>query len=395
MTLPEFRLASRASSISRSPTLAIMAKAIRLRAAGVDVVDFSAGQPDFDTPRRIREAGKRAIESGHTRYTPTAGASELRRAVVRAYRRDFDLEFDLPQVLITNGGKHALMGLLLATCEAGDEVVVPTPCWPSFPELARIVGAKPVFARGSETGGFRPDRRTIEPAITSRTRAIILNVPANPSGVTLAPADLEAVAALARDADCWLIWDDTYAHLVFEPAAQGCYRRMADILGHRLLINGSASKSFAMTGWRIGWALGPEPVIRAATAFQSQMTSNACSISQQAAAAALDTDPGEFAWMAQTFGKRMKAMRAGLLEIPGVRCAAPDGGFYLFPDFSRRMLPDEDSTALAAALLDAEQVATVPGSAFAHDRHLRFSFTTSGERIRQGLARVRRFFASR
>ena len=170
---------------------------------------------------------------------------------------------------------------------------------------------------------------------------------------------------------------------------------MADLLGHRLLINGSASKSFAMTGWRIGWALGPEPVIRAATTFQSQMTSNACSISQQAAVTALRTDPAAFAWMAKTFRQRMRRMLRGLLGIPGVRCGIPDGGFYLFPDFSRRMLPGEDSAGLAAALLDAEQVATVPGSAFAHDGHLRFSFTAPEERIEQGIARVRRFFAAR
>ena len=241
-------LARRVAAISPSPTMAVMAEAMRLRAAGEDVVDFSAGQPDFDTPSVAREAGIQAIESGYTRYTANPGAPDLRAAVADCYRRDFDLDFAGGNVLITSGGKHALTGLLLATCEEGDEVVIPTPYWPTFPEQVKIVGAEPVFARAGEDTWFRPTRAVIEAGVTDRTRAIILNIPGNPSGVVLSPRELEDVAQLALEADAYLLWDDTYSRLTFEPAPEGAYRRMQDILGHRFLVAGGASKTYAMTG---------------------------------------------------------------------------------------------------------------------------------------------------
>lgn len=392
---PGYRLAARVSEIAPSPTMAVMAEAMRLRAAGEDVVDFSAGQPDFDTPEVARKAGIHAIESGYTRYTPNPGAPELRATVAAAYRRDFDLDFEALNVLVTSGGKHALTGLFLATLEPGDEVVIPTPYWPTFPEQVKIAGARPVFAPASEDSGFRPVRDAIEPAVSENTRAIILNVPGNPSGVVLSPPELEEVARLALEADAWLVWDDTYARLVFEPEPRGAWRRVADLLGDRFLIAGGASKTYAMTGWRLGWAIGPDPVIRGAASLQSQMTSNASSIAQRAALAALEADPADFAWMAREYARRGVRMRESLLEIEGVRCAVPDGGFYLFPNFAARLAPGEGSTGLATALLEAERVATVPGAAFGHDTHLRLSYATSDERIAEGVARIRRFFAAR
>lgn len=395
MTDPAIHLAARVSAISPSPTMAVMAEAMRLRAAGENVVDFSAGQPDFDTPPVAREAGIRAIESGYTRYTPNPGAPDLRAAVADAYRRDFDLDFGAGNVLITSGGKHALTGVLLATCEGGDEVVIPTPYWPTFPEQVRIAGAEPVLARAGEDTGFRPTREVIEPAVTGRTRCIIFNIPGNPSGVVLSAGELEAVAELALEADAYLLWDDTYARLTFEPAPEGCYRRMQDILGHRFVIAGGASKTYCMTGWRLGWAIGPEPVIKGAASLQSQMTSNASSISQKAALAAVTADPGDFAWMTREFARRMVRMRDGLLQIEGLRCGASDGGFYLFPNFEAVLRPGEGSGALASALLDEQRVATVPGIAFGHDTHLRLSYATSDAMIDEGVGRIRRFFAGR
>ena len=395
MTDPAIHLAARVSAVSPSPTMAVMAEAMRLKAAGEDVVDFSAGQPDFDTPPVAREAGIRAIESGYTRYTPNPGAPELRAAVADSYRRDFDLDFGAGNVLITSGGKHALTGLLLATCEEGDEVVIPTPYWPTFPEQVKIAGAAPVLARAEEDSGFRPTREVIEPAVTERTRCILFNIPGNPSGVVLSAAELEAVAELAREADAYLLWDDTYARLTFEPAPEGCYRRMQEILGHRFIVAGGASKSYCMTGWRLGWAIGPEPVIQGAASLQSQMTSNASSISQKAALAAVTADPEEFAWMTREFARRMVRMRDGLLRIEGLRCGAADGGFYLFPNFEAVLRPGEGSAALAAALLDEQRVATVPGIAFGHDAHLRLSYATSDEVIDDGVGRIQRFFAAR
>ncbi len=388
------RLASRISRIAPSPTMAVMAEAMRLKAAGEDVVDFSAGQPDFPTPDVARHAGMEAIRSGYTRYTPNAGAPEVRAAVAERYRLDYGLDFGASGVLLTDGGKHALTGLLLATCEAGDEVVIPIPYWPTFPEQVRIAEATPRLAPASGDNAFRPTRAVIEPHVGDHTRLIILNIPGNPSGIVLSPAELVDVARLTAEADAYLMWDDTYARLTFEPVPEGAWKAAADILGHRLLIAGSASKSYAMTGWRLGWALGPEPVIRAAASLQSQMTSNACSISQKAALAALRADPADFAWMTETFERRMRIMRGGLLAIPGVRCATPDGGFYLFPDFGDRMLPGETSQDLATALLH-ELVATVPGGAFGCDTHLRISFATGEEEIAKGMDRIRGFFERR
>ena len=395
MTDSTIHLATRVGAISPSPTMAVMAEAMRLKAAGEMVVDFSAGQPDFDTPAVARAAGMQAIESGYTRYTPNAGAPDLRSAVADCYRRDFDLDFGAGNVLITSGGKHALTGLLLATCEEGDEVVIPTPYWPTFPEQVRIVGADPILARAGEASGFRPTRAVIEAGITDRTRAIILNIPGNPSGVVLSPRELEEVAQLAREADAYLLWDDTYARLTFDPSPAGAYRRMQDILGHRFLVAGGASKTYAMTGWRLGWAIGPAAVIAGAASLQSQMTSNASSIAQKAALAAVTADPSGFAWMTEEFARRMARMRSGLLKIAGVRCGVPDGGFYLFPNFDAVLRPGEGSAALAAALLDEVRVATVPGVAFGHDAHLRLSYATSDEVIDEGVGRLQRFFAGR
>lgn len=395
MTDSGIHVAARVGAISPSPTMAVMAEAMRLKAAGENVVDFSAGQPDFDTPPVAREAGIQAIESGYTRYTPNPGAPDLRAAVADCYRRDFDLDFGAANVLITSGGKHALTGVLLATCEEGDEVVIPTPYWPTFPEQVKIAGAEPVLARAGEDTGFRPTREVIEPAVTERTRCIIFNIPGNPSGVVLSPGELEAVAQLALEADAYLLWDDTYARLTFEAAPEGCYRRMQDILGHRFVIAGGASKTYCMTGWRLGWAIGPEPVIKGAASLQSQMTSNASSISQKAALAAVTADPAGFQWMTEEFARRMVRMRDGLLQIEGLRCGASDGGFYLFPNFEAVLRPGEGSGALAAALLDEQRVATVPGVAFGHDTHLRLSFATSDAMIDEGVGRIQRFFAAR
>ncbi len=394
MSGSNLRLAARVRAIAPSPTMAVMAEAMRLKATGEDVVDFSAGQPDFDTPDVAREAGIEAIRSGYTRYTPNPGAPDVRAAVAAAYRRDFGLDFSAPNVLVTSGGKHALTGILLATCEPGDEVVIPTPFWPTFPEQVRIAGAEPVLAPADEASAFRPTRAVVAPRVTDRTRVIILNIPGNPSGVVLDPGELEDMAALAESCGAFLLWDDTYARLTFEPSPEGAYRRMQEILGPRFLIAGSVSKTWAMTGWRVGWAIGPEELIRGAAALQSQMTSNASSVSQKAALAALEADPADFAWMVREFARRSVRMREGLLKIPGVRCATPDGGFYLFPNFADRLRPGQGSGALASALLEQERVATVPGVAFGHDTHLRMSFATSDDQIDEGLARLQRFFAA-
>ena len=388
-------LASRVSQISPSPTMAVMAEAMRLTAEGEDVVDFSAGQPDFPTPEHIKKAGEDAIAHNFTRYTLNPGTPELCQAVADRYREDYGLAFDAANVIITSGGKHALVNLMLALVDAGDEVVIPTPYWMTFAEQVRLAGGTPVLVPTSEEDGFRMTAEVIAPAITDRTRILLLNFPANPTGAVIGDDEVRALGDLVADRDIFFLWDDTYARLMFEPAPSAAFQAVQKKLGDRFLIAGTASKAYAMTGWRIGWAMGPEVIIKACGSLQSHMTSNASSISQKAALAALISDQGPLAEMITEYAWRAKRLRDGLLEIPDVRVAMPGGGFYLFPNISAYLRDGETTTDFAGELLSEERVAVVPGLAFGHDGHLRTSFACSRERIAEGIVRMQRFFSSR
>lgn len=393
------RLANRISQIHPSPTMAVMAEAMRLKAEGVDVVDFSAGQPDFPTPEHIKLSGEKAIADNFTRYTPNPGTPELRRAVADRYREDYGLEFESSNVIITNGGKHALLNLMLALVGPGDEVVIPTPYWGTFSEQVRLAGGEPVFVATSEDDGFRMTADVIAPAITARTRILLLNFPANPTGAVIGDQEIRALGNLIEDSEVFFLWDDTYARLMFEPAPAAAFRHVQQLLGDRFLIAGTASKAYAMTGWRIGWAMGPEAIIQACGSLQSQMTSNASSISQKAALTALESDQSALAEMIAEYKRRANRLREGLLEIPNIRCGTPGGGFYLFPNVSHYLRPGENTTEttteLATELLSEVRVAVVPGSAFGCDGHLRVSFACSREVIEEGIRRVQRFFLAR
>ena len=393
------RLAHRISQIQPSPTMAVMAEAMRLKAEGVDVVDFSAGQPDFPTPEHIKLSGENAIADNFTRYTPNPGTPELRQAVADRYREDYGLEFESSGVIITGGGKHALLNLMLALVESGDEVVIPTPYWGTFAEQVRLAGGESVFVATSEDDGFRMTADVIAPAITERTRMLLLNFPANPTGAVIGDQDDRALGNLIEDVDvdggAFFLWDDTYARLMFEPAPAAAFRHVQQLLGDRFLIAGTASKAYAMTGWRIGWAMGPEAIIKACGSLQSQMTSNASSISQRAALTALSSDQSALADMITEYKWRAMRLRDGLLEIPDVRCGMPGGGFYLFPNVSHYLRSGETTTELATELLSDVRVAVVPGTAFGCDGHLRVSFACSREVIEEGIRRVQRFFTAR
>lgn len=391
------RLARRISELQPSPTIAVMGEAMRLKAEGVDVVDFSAGQPDFPTPDHIKLAGEKAIADNFTRYTANPGMPELRQAVADRYREDYGLEFESSNVIITSGGKHALLNLMLTLVEPGDEVVIPTPYWGTFAEQVRLAGGEPVFVATSEDDGFRMTADIIAPAITERTRMLLLNFPANPTGAVIGDQDVRALGNLIQDADgdAFFLWDDTYARLMFEPAPAAAFRHVQQVLGDRFLIAGTASKAYAMTGWRIGWAMGPEAIIEACGSLQSQMTSNASSISQKAALTALSSDQSALAEMIAEYKWRATRLREGLLEIPDVRCGMPGGGFYLFPNVAHYLRPGETTTELATELLSDVRVAVVPGTAFGCDGHLRASFACSREVIEEGIRRVQRFFAAR
>jgi aspartate aminotransferase len=395
MPTKTLRFAKRVSQIATSPTMAVMAEAMRLRARGEDVVDFSAGEPDFPTPEHIKKAGEKAIAENFTRYTPNAGIPELRRGVADRYRADYGVDFDPAGVIITSGGKHALFDLMFATVEAGDEVVIPTPYWMTFSEQVRLAGGEPVLVPMSEADGFRMSAELLAPAITDRTRILLLNFPTNPTGAVVGDAELRKLGDLVRDSDVYFLWDDTYARLMFDDPPSAAFQYIQKLLGERFLIAGTASKAYAMTGWRIGWAMGPKELISGCASLQSHMTSNASSIAQKALLEALRSDQGRLAEMVAEYKWRAERLRAGLLEIDGLRCGMPGGGFYLFPNISAFLRPGESATDLAAALLKEERVAVVPGPAFGCDGHLRVSFATSRERIEEGLRRVKRFFESR
>ena len=390
----KLHLASRVSQISPSPTVAVMGEAMRLKAEGVDVVDFSAGQPDFPTPEHIKKAGERAIEENFTRYTPNPGIPELREAVANRYREDYGLEFRSENIIITSGGKHALFDLMFALIEPGDEVVIPTPYWMTFAEQVRLAGGKPVLVPTSEEKGFRTTAADVAPAFNDRTRMLLLNFPANPTGAVIEDAEIRALADLAAERGVYYLWDDTYARLMFEPSPSAAFRYAQQTLGERFLIAGTASKAYAMTGWRIGWAMAPERIIKACGSLQSHMTSNASSISQKAALAAVASDQSGLADMIAEYRWRAERLLAGLLEIPGVRSAMPGGGFYLFPNVSRYLADGASTTELAKELLDEARVAVVPGTAFGCEGHIRTSFACSRERIEEGIERLQRFFAA-
>jgi aspartate aminotransferase len=389
------RLASRVSQIETSPTMAVMAEAMRLRSLGEDVVDFSAGEPDFPTPEHIKKAGERAIRENFTRYTPNAGVSDLKRAVADRYRQDYGLEFEGSGVIITSGGKHALLGLMLAIVEAQDEVVIPTPYWMTFSEQVKLAGGKPVLVPTSEANGFRVTAEDIEPHLNARTRIFLLNFPANPTGAVTGDAELRRLGDLIRNRDTFFLWDDTYARLMFSEPPREALQYLQKLLGERFIVAGTASKAYAMTGWRIGWALGSKELIDACASLQSHMTSNASSIAQKACLEALTSSQRPLEEMIAEYKWRAARLRAGLLENSGLRCSEPGGGFYLFPNISRYLRSGENATDLSRALLKEERVAVVPGPAFGLDGHLRVSFACSRERIEEGIRRVKRFLQTR
>jgi len=389
------RLTARIGEIQPSPTMAVMAEAMRLKAEGVDVIDFSAGQPDFPTPEHIKRSGEQAIVDNFTRYTPNPGTPELRQAVADRYREDYRLDFDAAGVIITSGGKHALLNLMLTLVEAGDEVVIPTPYWMTFAEQVKLAGGTPVLVPTSEASGFKMTADVIRPALTERTRILLLNFPANPTGAVISGDEIRELGEIIADSDAYFLWDDTYARLMFEPPPSEAFGDVQKQLGDRFLVAGTASKAYAMTGWRIGWALGPPPIIKACGSLQSHMTSNASSISQKAAVTALSSDQAPLAEMIVEYKWRAEHLRSGLLSVPGISCSMPGGGFYLFPDVSRYLKDGETTTELATALLSDAKVAVVPGVAFGLDGHLRVSFACSRETIDEGLGRLKAFFAAR
>lgn len=388
------RLAARARSLEVSPTVAMAARARALKAQGVRVLDFTVGEPDQPTPAHVVAAGKAAMDAGRTKYAPAAGLPELRGAVAHRYREDFKVSFEPSEVCVTVGGKQALALLYQAVLDRGSEVVIPVPAWPTFAEAARVAGGTPVFVPLRERSSFRPTARAIAKAITPRTRAVVVNSPSNPTGSVIEPEELLAIARLARRHGFWLLYDDTYAHLVFRASGPPELQAVKEAAGGNLVVVGTVSKSYCMTGWRVGWLIGPTPLAEACTALNSHSVQGPATFAQLAAAEALTTSQEPLYRMAAEYRRRRDFVHPAVGGLPGVSCPEPEGGFYVFPDV-RRCLSKElpDTVTLATRLLEEKGVAVVAGEGFHAPGHFRLSFAAAFEDLREGARRLGEFFA--
>jgi aspartate aminotransferase len=386
-------LAARARRLTPSPTLAIAAKARAMRAQGLDVISFSAGEPDFDTPDRIKAAAVRALGEGQTKYTDAAGLPALRAAVCAKLKRDNGLDYEPADVIISVGAKHTLYNICAVLVDSGDEVVVPAPYWVSYTEQVRLCDGTPVVVPTDESRGFQLDVAALRTALTPRTKLIILNTPNNPTGAVYPRADLQALAALAVERGAWVVSDECYEALSYEERGPSIATLDPAIKARTLVVN-TCSKAYAMTGWRIGYAAGPREIVRAMADFQSQCTSNPASIAQWAAIEALTGPQDDVAKMAGEFDRRRRAIVEGLNRIPGLRCRLPQGAFYAFPDVSGLFGRRWGGTALTGSAdvtafwLEEARVAVVPGADFGSDRHVRLSYACSLDTIEEGLGRI-------
>jgi aspartate aminotransferase len=387
-------LAARVRRLEVSPTVAMAQRARALKAKGVRVLDFSVGEPDQPTPARILAAGREAMEAGHTKYAPAAGLPELRAAVVERYREDFRASFTPEQVTVTVGGKQALAVVYQAILDRGSEVVIPTPAWPTFAEAARVAGGKPVFVALSERHGFRVTSSLVSRAIGPRTRAIVVNSPSNPTGAMIEEGELVKIARLARRRGLVLLYDDTYAHLVFREGGPPSVQALQEAAGESLAVVGTVSKSYCMTGWRVGWVIGPRALADACAALNSHSVQGPATFAQRAAAEALTGPQGVVHELCGEYRRRRDFVQPAVAGLPEVTCSPPEGGFYVFPNLSRHLskaLPD--TLTLATRLLEEKAVAVVPGEGFGAPGYVRLSFAASMEDLREGVRRLVDFVA--
>jgi aspartate aminotransferase len=387
------KFASRVSRISVSQTMAVNEKALQMKAQGVDIVDFGAGEPDFPTPDNIKKAAVHAIEANFTRYTSIGGTPELRKTIVESHARLFGSRYDVSECLVNVGGKHSIFNTVSAVVDNGDDVIVPTPYWVSFADIARYAGGNTVFAETSEAEGFRLTAARLERALTPKTRLLIANSPNNPSGAVIDDEEFVRIAALCRDRGVVLLSDECYSRFLYDgrkPFSLGSYSDFKDTV----VIAGSLSKTYAMTGWRIGYLLGSKELIAAVQKIQSHSTSNPTSISQKAALEALAGPQDSVAMMLAEYAKRRDFVVQGLNAIPGIRCTNPGGAFYAYPNIASSFKRGiKDSLDFSVQLLEKAHVAVVPGSAFGTTEHIRISYATSIEQLDRGLTRIRDFMS--
>ena len=395
-------LSSRVQAIKPSPTLAVTARAAKLKAEGKDIIGLGAGEPDFDTPQHIKDAAITAINKGFTKYTPVGGTASLKQAVIAKFKRDNELDYNAKQILVSCGGKQSFFNLALAVINPGDEVIIPAPYWVSYPDIVIIAEGKPVIVQAGIEQGFKMTPKQLEAAITPKTKMVVINSPSNPSGAVYTLADLQALGAVLRKHPNILIaTDDMYEHIALtDEKFVNILNACPDLYPRTMVLNG-VSKAYAMTGWRIGYAAGPENIITAMENVQSQSTSNPTSISQVAAEAALNGDQGCIAPMLKAFRERHVFVVNELNKIPGLKCIMAGGAFYAFPDAReaisrlhlRGTIKATTDVALSEYLLEHAEVAVVPGSAFGSEGYIRLSFATSMGNLQKALERLAKALA--
>jgi aspartate aminotransferase len=386
-----YRISKRAASLSPSLTLAIDSKAKAMKAAGEDVVGFGAGEPDFDTPQHIKDAATKALADGFTKYTPAAGIPELRQAIADKHKRENGLTYKPSQIIVSCGGKHSCYNVILATCEEGDEVIIPAPYWLSYPEMVKLAGATPVNIETTDKTEFKVTPQQLRAAITPRTRLLILNSPSNPTGSVYTPEEIKEIGDICVEKSVLIMSDEIYEHLLYDNAKVKSVASFSQAhYEHTIVVHGFA-KSWSMTGWRLGWCAAPEPIAKAIDAIQSHTTSNPTSFAQKGGVAAL-TGPQDHLpkWLGE-FARRREYAFKKLNSIPGISCVNPKGAFYLFPNIAKTALKSSD---FCAKLLEQQKVAAVPGIAFGADDYLRISYATSMANIEKGLDRMDKFVRS-
>ena len=397
--MPQFRESETAARIKPSPTLAVTNLVAALRKSGKHVIDLGAGEPDFDTPHHVKEAGVSAIRSGKTKYTPNAGTQELREEISRSLREDFQADFMPEQITVSNGAKQAIYNALLAICNPGDEVILPVPYWVSYPDQISMVGAVPKLLMASERNDFKITPNELRAAITPRSRLIILNSPSNPTGAVYTSEELWELVEVIHASDLYVLSDEIYIKLVYDKLQTRSLASFPELRDRVILINGF-SKAYAMTGWRLGYSAAPPPVAATINKLQSHLTSNACSISQVAGVEALQAPNHFLDKMIAAFDQRRRFLHHAINELPGVHAALPRGAFYLFANV-RGMLGErlggqalETPADLCNYLVEQAGVALVPGEAFGSSEHVRLSYATSIENLHEAMERMRRALLS-
>jgi aspartate aminotransferase len=388
----EFQLADCVNRISVSPTMVVLQAAEQLKSEGVDVVDFGPGEPDFPTPEHIKRAAIKALEENRTKYTPTPGIAPLRQAICDWHAKQLGSSYQPAECIVSVGGKHAIFNSVCSLVNPGDEVVIPAPYWVSYPDIVKYAGGNPVIIETRAEDDFILRAADLEKVLTSRTRMVIADSPSNPTGAVIPPEEFAKILAVCQRKGVWLLADECYSHFTYGEAEPFSIASLPNSKAG-LIVIGSFSKTFAMTGWRVGYALAPQRLIGAMTKLQSQSTSNPTSIAQYAALEAMRGPMDSVPAMLAEYARRRERIVTGLRAIPGITCTAPQGAFYVFPNVSVHLNAEMPSdTAVAKQLLDREQVAVVPGEAFGAPGHLRISYATSMERIEEGLRRIGRFF---